>query len=80
MSGLTGSPWKVHRADPTDLRWALPTTRTFDDEKFQAIVITRIQLRAGDNQDILEALGLIPTAPTSHYTQYGAPKQLRRNK
>jgi hypothetical protein len=34
------------------------------DAKYRAIVWTKISLRPGDNSDILEALGLIPTTHT----------------
>lgn len=63
MSGLWGSPWRVHRADPTDLRAALPTVVPRDRER--AIVLTRINLRPGNNTDLLEMLGLMEQENTN---------------
>jgi len=34
------------------------------DAKYRAVVVTKISLRKGDHSDVLEALGLIPTAYT----------------
>lgn len=61
-AGKLAAPAKPrHRGYPDQFNGVIPSRAVTPPSRDAAIVITRIGLRPGDNTDILEALGLIPT-------------------